>query len=321
MKIVLALFCCLAVASASVFDEFEAFKTKYNKVYNKKTEHGMRFRAFAKNLEYINKHNEEHAQGKHTFRVAVNELADLTNEEYRQTLLGMDIVKDVKNVKNVVPKVSVPDSVDWRDEGYVTDVKDQKQCGSCWAFSATGSMEGAIFKRDGELVSLSEQNLVDCDPISSGCNGGLMDTAFSYAMSNGINTEEDYPYEGRDRSCRFDDSNRVLKISGYEEVNDNDEDDLTAKIAEVGPVSVAIDAGRISFQFYSDGVYYEPSCSSTRLNHGVLAVGYGTDSADGDYYIVKNSWGQGWGNSGYIWMSRGRSNNCGIATDASYALG
>merc|ERR1712012_577626 len=142
------------------------------------------------------------------------------------------------------------------------------------AFSTTGSMEGALAKANGELVSLSEQNLVDCDPIDSGCNGGLMENAFGWMIKNGgINTEEDYPYEGRDKSCRFDANKPTYTISSYSEINEQDEDDLTEKIATEGPISVAIDAGKFSFQLYHSGVYYEPACSSTRLNHGVLAFG------------------------------------------------
>merc|ERR1711983_597947 len=177
-------------------------------------------------------------------------------QEWRDTLT-LNIVKDEKPMHYMrSKKVDIPDSVDWRDEGYVTPEKDQAQCGSCWAFSTTGSMEGALMKANGELVSLSEQNLVDCDPVDSGCNGGLMENAFAWMMKNGgINTEEDYPYEGRDKSCRFDENKPTYTISAFHEIKEQDED---------------------------------------------------------DFYWVKNSWGTGWGDNGYIKMSRGRSNNCGI---------
>merc|ERR1712035_215593 len=171
-----------------------------------------------------------------------------------------------------------PASVDWRQSGYVTPVKDQKQCGSCWAFSAVGALEGQNFRKTGQLVSLSEQNLVDCSKDNSGCNGGLMDYAFEYVKSNGgIDTESSYPYTARDGVCK------------YNAANKGD----------------------------SSGVYNEPRCSSRSLDHGVLAVGYGSD-ASGDYWIVKNSWGKAWGESGYIRMSRNKSNQCGVATEASY---
>jgi len=315
-----ALLCCVAVASATVSDEFRAFKTKYNKAYKNEVENAHRMKAFADNLGKIAKHNKEAAEGKHTYTLGVNKFADLTEAEWRETLT-MNIVKEGKPTLQMKSKiVNIPDEVDWRDEGYVTPVKDQAQCGSCWAFSTTGSMEGALMKANGELVSLSEQNLVDCDPIDSGCNGGLMENAFAWIMKNGgINTEEDYPYEARDKSCRFDENNPTYTISAFHEIKEQDEDDLTEKIATEGPISVAIDAGKFSFQLYHDGVYYEPACSSTRLNHGVLAFGYGNEGGD-DFYWVKNSWGTGWGDNGYIKMSRGRGNNCGIATDASWPV-
>jgi len=315
-----ALLCCVAVASATVSDEFRAFKTKYGKIYRNEAENAHRMKAFADNLEKIAKHNKEAAEGKHTYTLGVNKFADLTEAEWRDTLT-LKVVKNEKPKYQMKSKIGdIPDEVDWRDEGYVTPVKDQAQCGSCWAFSTTGSMEGALFKKTGDLVSLSEQNLVDCDNIDSGCNGGLMENAFQWIMHNGgINSEEDYPYEGRDKSCRFDDNKDTYTISAYHEIKEQDEDDLTEKIASEGPISVAIDAGKFSFQLYHSGVYYEPACSSTRLNHGVTAVGYGV--LDGkDFYWVKNSWGTGWGDDGYIKMSRNRGNNCGIATDASWPV-
>jgi len=317
---VFALLFCVAVASATVSDEFQSFKLKYNKIYKNGAEHAHRMKAFADNLDKIAKHNKEAAEGKHTYTLGVNKFADLTEQEWRDTLT-LNVVKEDKPVHYMKSKnVNIPDSVDWRDEGWVTPVKDQGQCGSCWAFSTTGSMEGALAKANGELVSLSEQNLVDCDPVDSGCNGGLMENAFRWMIKNGgINTEEDYPYEARDKSCRFDENKPTYTISDYKEINEQDEDDLTEKIASEGPISVAIDAGKFSFQLYHSGVYYEPSCSSTRLNHGVLAFGYGTEGSD-DFYWVKNSWGTGWGDNGYIKMSRGRGNNCGIATDASWPI-
>jgi len=315
---VFALLCCVAVASASVSNEFHSFKTKFNKAYRNEAEHTHRLTAFADNLEKIAKHNKEATEGKHTFTLGVNQFADLTEAEWRDTLT-LNIVKDDKPKYTMKSKVAdIPDEVDWRDEGIVTPVKDQAQCGSCWAFSATGSMEAALAKKTGKLVSLSEQNLVDCDNVDSGCNGGLMENAFAWITQNGgINTEEDYPYEAQDKRCRFDENKDTYTVSAFHEINEKDEDDLTEKIATEGPISVAIDAGKFSFQLYKDGVYYDAGCSSTRLNHGVLAVGYGTEGGE-DFYHVKNSWGAAWGDSGYIKMSRGRNNNCGISTDASW---
>jgi len=217
----------------------------------------------------------------------------------------------------------VPESIDWRTKGLVTAVKDQGQCGSCWAFSAIGSLEGQHMRSTGTLTSLSEQNLVDCArlDVSHGCEGGLMDDAFTYIKNNnGIDTEASYPYHARDQKCMFKTSNVGATDTGYTDIPEGDEEALKKAVATVGPIAVAIDAGHSSFQMYQAGVYDEPECSTTDLDHGVLVVGYGTDPEGGDYWIVKNSWGTRWGSEGYILMSRNKDNQCGIATAASYPL-
>ncbi|CAF3645872.1 unnamed protein product [Rotaria sp. Silwood1] len=306
-------------------DSWNLFKHIFKKEYLSNQEETYRRQIWEENLSIIRKHNLESDFGMHTYTLEMNQFGDMTNEEFRKQMNGYKM-----NLKNETIKfdrhkfltpsnIVLPESVDWRTKGYVTPIKDQGQCGSCWAFSTTGSLEGQHFAKTSKLVSLSEQNLVDCS-LNLGCHGGIMDLAFLYIKSNGgIDTEWSYPYEAERRKCRFDPKNIGATDTGFVEIKMENETDLQFAIATVGPISVAIDASKSSFQFYSSGVYDEPHCSTYLLDHGVLAVGYGTINSK-DYYIVKNSWGTNWGNQGYIWMSRNKNNQCGIATVASYPL-
>ena len=211
--------------------------------------------------------------------------------------------------------------VDWRQHGYVTPIKDEGQCGACWAFSATGSLEGQQAKIHQKLVSLSEQDLVDCSQSfgNFGCNGGWMTNAFDYVIANGLDTEESYPYKGVSEKCHFNPKTIGVKATGYVNITAGNEAALQKAIAEIGPVSVALDASHSSFQLYKSGVYNEPTCSSTQLDFAGLMVGYGTLGKD-EYYIFKNIWGTSWGDQGYMLMSRNKKNQCGIATLASYPI-
>ncbi|XP_060735066.1 cathepsin L-like isoform X3 [Tachysurus vachellii] len=184
----------------------------------------------------------------------------------------------------------------------------------------TGALEGQTYKKTGKLVPLSKQQLVDCSTKNSGCNGGLMNLAFEYVKENkGINTEESYPYEAKNGSCRYNPNTVGATCDGYMDINSGDEYALKEAVATIGPISVAIDASNKSFKLYASGIYDEPYCSSSKLNHGVLVVGYGTDDGK-DYWLVKNSWGLNWGDKGYIKMYRNKDNQCGIASQASYPL-
>jgi cathepsin L len=309
----------LIISAFSVEESFNSWKSLYNKEYKSKYEHAYRLSVYKANLEYVEEHNRKNLG----FELGMNEFADLTSEEFGQLFLSKVInASEIKqtNVLEFNPLYEMADTVDWRTKGVVTGVKNQGQCGSCWAFSTTGSVEGAWGIKKGQLVSLSEQQLVDCSKSygNEGCNGGLMDSAFKYLIAKGGSaTEQAYPYTARDGTCKTFTS--VVTISSFKDVTSKSEQALTQAIQTVGPISVAIDASHSSFQLYKSGVYFESRCSPTQLDHGVLAVGYGTTGSS-DYYIVKNSWGTSWGNQGYILMSRNKNNNCGIATMSSYPV-
>ncbi|XP_076049065.1 procathepsin L-like [Oratosquilla oratoria] len=310
----------VAAVSASVQEEWEAFKAKYEKDYGSDKEEQKRFTIFSANFDGVEKHNKLYDAGKSTFQLGINQFADLTVTEFSKMMNGYRGVKTGEGIPFEVPEEEPEASVDWRTKGAVTPIKNQAQCGSCWAFSTTGSLEGQHFLKTGKLVSLSEQNLVDCSGKfgNYGCNGGLMDNGFEYIKENkGIDTEASYPYEAEDDSCRYKTDTIGATCKGFVDIPSGNEAALTKAISKIGPISVAIDASNFSFQMYKKGIYYEPDCSSEALDHGVLAVGYGSQKKK-DYYLVKNSWGTDWGMDGYIHMTRNRNNNCGIATQASY---
>ncbi|XP_072449896.1 cathepsin L2-like [Chiloscyllium punctatum] len=314
----------LAAATVSTFDSTldEAWinwKSLHGKQY-KMAEEAYRRALWEDNVRYIERHNMEYAMGKHTFTVGLNQFGDLTTEEFNQRFNGFkekEIDHTACELFAAAKHVKLPQRVDWSTKGFVTKVKNQRQCGSCWAFSATGSLEGQLFKRTGKLISLSEQNLVDCDWKSCSCCGGHVRTALQYVKQNGINSEHSYPYTAKNGECHFNRSDIVTRCACVTRIQQNSEHQLAAAVAQVGPISVAIDANHKSFHLYKSGIYYEPNCSSTRLNHAMLVVGYQYDQ-QGNYWIVKNSHGTGWGMKGYMKMAKDRGNHCGIARSALY---
>jgi len=298
--------------------QFSKFQLSFNKTYSR-ADFNRRYAVFKTNYDMIVQHNLEG----HSWTLDVNEFADLTWDEFKASKLGFAKVSTdlPRKVVDLSGLFTVPDTVDWSKQGVVTPVKDQAQCGSCWAFSTTGSIEGAVAIKTGKLTSLSEQQLVDCSGAygNMGCNGGLMDSAFQYVISNnGLCAEADYPYKAADGSCKTACA-KTSPIKSFVDVSQNNEDALKAAVAQQ-PVSVAIEADQLGFQFYSGGVF-DGSCG-TNLDHGVLAVGYGTESRK-DFWLVKNSWGGSWGESGYIKLVRkgGKtSGQCGIAMEPSYPV-
>jgi cathepsin L len=314
----------LAIAVNALTDlEYQTSFTAWMRQHGKSYAHEeflARYDTYRNNLAYINSHN---AKKDSTFTLAMNQFGDLTSQQFAALYNGLRVPANFTRkgkVQEYDAQVHAPASIDWVKRGAVTGVKNQGQCGSCWSFSTTGSTEGCHFLTTGSLVSLSEQDLVDCSTAygNQGCNGGLMDDAFQYIIANhGIDTEASYPYSATGpNQCQYAASNCGSTMARYTDVASGSEDALEQAVAGA-PVSVAIDASQASFQFYSGGVYYEPACSSSQLDHGVLAAGYGTYQGS-DFWLVKNSWGTGWGISGYIMMSRNKGNNCGIATMASY---
>jgi len=272
----------------------------------------------------IDMHNDQAEEGKWTFTLGVNHLADLTNEEYRG-MLGFHSSKSGSGAAvHSHAKKGLPISTDWRLQGAVTPVQDQGQCGSCWAFSAIAAMEGGHYQDKGTLLKLSEQMCVDC--VNGGADtcdvGGEMHDCYLQVIAQGGNMLESvYPYTATSGNpCGFIKSEAVADdFIGYTNVSMGDEQDLMAKSA-AAVVSVGIDASSFLFQLYSSGVYNDPSCKNgpDDLDHGVTVVGYNHDDTSKlDYWIVKNSWGAYWGQAGYIWMSRNNNNQCGIATDAT----
>merc|ERR1712203_794650 len=276
-----------------VVEEWEGWKTVHQKSYHSAEEEKFRMKIFMENKQKIAKHNTRFHKGHHNYQLEMNHYGDLLTHEFQGMMNGyrMDLKQNGTGLLGATyispANVELPKNVDWRTSGAVTPVKNQGQCGSCWSFSATGSLEGQHFRKTGKLVSLSEQNLVDCSTRygNHGCNGGLMDFAFKYIKENGgIDTEESYPYEGMDDTCRYHREDRGATDIGFVDIPQGDD---------------------------------EPNCSPMNLDHGVLAVGYGIEEGQ-DYWLVKNSWGTEWGDEGFIKMARNKNNQCGVASAASY---
>ncbi|GAA0159486.1 hypothetical protein Leryth_012800 [Lithospermum erythrorhizon] len=328
---ILAIWTCQTTSSRMLQDDDQAimmqrhgqWMAQYGKAYKSMEEKEKRFKIFKNNVELIEANNKD---GNRPYKLSINEFADLTNEEFKASRNGfkkpsqrgsLEIMTSFK-YQNVV---DVPSSIDWRTKGAVTPVKNQGQCGSCWAFSVIAATEGITKLTTGKLVSLSEQELVDCDRSGEdqGCEGGYMEDGFEFIVkNNGIAGEAGYPYKAVDSTCnKKDESPVAATIKGYEKVPANSEAALLKAVANQ-PISVSIDASGFDFQFYSSGVF-TGQCG-TDLDHGVTAVGYGTNGTM-NYWLVKNSWGTSWGEEGYIRMQRdvtAKGGICGIAMDASY---
>lgn len=318
----------LRVLEATVFrvvghtcraSKFARFAHRYGKSYESEEEIKLRFATFSENLDLIRSTNRKRL----SYKLGVNHFADWTWEEFEKHRLGaaQNCSATLKG-NHKLADVILPEMKDWREEGIVSPVKDQGHCGSCWTFSTTGALEAAYHQAFGKFISLSEQQLVDCARAFNnfGCSGGLPSQAFEYIKYNGgLDTEEAYPYTGKDGSCKFSSENVGVQVIDSVNITMGAEDELKHAVAMVRPVSVAFQVIQ-SFRFYKSGVFTSDTCGSTSMdvNHAVVAVGYGVE--DGvSYWLIKNSWGESWGDNGYFKMEMGK-NMCGVATCASYPV-
>jgi xylem cysteine proteinase len=308
---------CRDVMDNEVTIAFGSFMREFNKNYESIEETVTRYNIFAENYRYIQNHNEFN----YDFTLGVNQFADLTMEEIKEKYLGLK-APDHNPCKLKHEPIKGEPKIDWRAKGAVAKVKNQGNCGSCWAFSAIGALEGLHFILTKELTTYSEQELVDCSRAywNEGCNGGEMNQAFEYIKDQGISTDKEYPYEGRDRSCRK--KSKSFVIDGCVNVTKDDNDNLLEALAH-GPVSVAVKANNREFMYYRGGII-KSGCGkqNDELDHGITLVG--ADEEKGTpFWIVKNSWGPSWGEKGYVRIKRdtGKGHSmCGIAMDACYPV-
>jgi C1A family cysteine protease len=321
--------------------DWKSFKKLYRKTYSNPTEEGSRRAIRHQNIQRIHQHNDEANRGLQSYTLAQNEFSDWTPAEYQKLLgykqltLGSTAGRRRRRAasqpimpvySNTVKVSNLSTTVNWTTYGWVGPVMDQGQCGSCWAYSSIGAIEAQYRNRTQTWAQLSPQNLIDCSTSAGnlGCDGGNMDNSFWYVQTNGIESLADYPDVSNitglsNETCKFNSSKSVTKIISWRDVRSGSEPALQQAVALVGPITAAIDASLTSFQLYSSGVYTPTGCSTTALNHAILVIGYGV-SGTKPYWLIKNSWGTGWGMGGYMMMARNSNNKCGIASAASFPV-
>ena len=301
-----------------IFSKFQEFVETQNKKYSTIEEYLQRFKIFQNNYNKIER-MQISPDSTPSFNLGITKFFDLTPQEFRNTYLNLKVsLNEIIHAKShgqlaLLEEGDVPASHDWRDHGAVGPVKDQGNCGSCWAFSTVANLEGLNFIKNKVFQQYSEQQLVDCDKVDQGCNGGLMENAIDYIKNaGGIELSKDYPYKGTDGRCRFDQSKASLKVKAFRFAPSENEEDIKNMLFTTGPLSVALNADTL--QFYRNGIvdYDANYCDPQGINHGVAIVGYGSENGK-DYWIVKNSWGSSWGEKGFFRIARGKG-TCGINT-------
>jgi cathepsin L len=353
--------------SAADFDqvvsEWEGFKTAHEKTYADEAEDWRRLKVYLENKERVASHNKRAHQGYESYFLKMNQHGDLNHEEFANRFHGCyrsNLKQTVNDTESWTfssslgvggvsaplrapirassfiyhrhhhehpSHVMLPENLDWRKLGAVARVKDQGRCGSCYAFAATGALEGQQFRKTGHLVELSEQQIVDCSRRfgNLGCHGGAMENVYRYIEANGgIDSEDAYPYDGVVERCHYSWNEKSATETGFVFLPSDDEEALKHALATVGPIAVAIDASPPQLQFYSHGMFDPGSggCAG-QVNHAMLVVAYGVDEPsahhEGPFWIIKNSWSRHWGNDGYVKVPR-NVNMCGIALTPSFPL-
>ena len=313
--LVLGLVACETNLDALIFKQFKRFINKYQKKYESINEFLARYQVFKQNV--METFKEENS----LYKTGITKFSDLTKQEFKRIYLNLNYnAMAMANFDPTYVKVSndAPSAYDWRDYGRVSAVKDQGSCGSCWAFATVANLEGLYAKEKGVIKTFSEQMLVDCDNLDSGCNGGLEEDAYTWIKKNGgIMFDSDYPYIGRKGTCKSVASKYAdFKVTGFKKLGSSssvyscaDEEEMKEFLYENGPLSVALNADPL--QTYVSGILDKSSsqCKASEIDHAVLLVGYG--SASVDYWIIKNSWGKSWGESGYFRIRRGNG-TCGV---------
>jgi len=309
----------LKATDEEIFSQFQTFMQEHKKAYETVEEFKERFEIFKQNYRKIEMHQQYMSSGEDSYELGITQFFDMTPSEFAKTHLTLELshLKRLKaqgsSMKPHFKNGVAPESHDWRDQNKVSPVKNQGMCGSCWAFSAIGNIESQYAIKTGNMVQFSEQQLVDCDKVDQGCNGGLMEDAFKSLETTGVMTETAYPYKGTGQTCKFDASKVQAKVTGYHYASSQDENQIKQLLYENGPFAIAINATPLQFYFW--GVFnpwMEWICNPKELNHGVLLVGYGV-SGSTPYWIVKNSWGSSWGEKGYFRLIAGKG-ACGVNT-------